>query len=130
MSEAVEKLRVDKWCWMTRFFKTRALATAAIAGGKVHVNGQRVKPAHNVKQGDLLEISRVHEKWIVQVTGIPSRRGPAKEAILMYQETEKSKVERSMQNEFRRAERISRPREDQRPDKHQRKQLRKLKYKN
>jgi ribosome-associated heat shock protein Hsp15 len=124
-----DKLRVDKWCWMTRFYKTRKLATDAVSGGKVHVNGQRIKASHCVKISDVLEINRAQECWDVIVTGIPERRGPAKEARLMYQETEEGQARRKSQQNINKAIRVARPREEVKPDKHQRKQLRKLKQK-
>lgn len=129
INSEVIKLRVDKWCWMTRFFKTRKLATEAISGGKVHINGQRVKPSHNVKIGDELDITRGTEQWIVQVQAIPIRRGPAKEAQLMFTETQEGQKRRLEHAADNRAVRVARPREEIKPDKHQRKRLRQLKHK-
>ncbi len=125
----IEKLRVDKWLWMTRFFKTRQMATKAATAGKIRVNTQRVKPAFKVKPGDVLVISRREQIWIVEVLGIPKRRGPAKEAQALYLETEESIAARSALSDIRRAERVSRPREEVRPDKRQRRRLRALKNK-
>jgi len=126
---AAEKLRVDKWLWMSRFFKTRQSATKAVNGGKIKVNGQRVKAAHKVTPGDNLHIIRLEHIWSVEVLGIPHRRGPAKEAQLLYLESEESIAARADVSSTRRAERISRPREDIRPDKRQRRHLRALKGK-
>ena len=124
-----EKLRIDKWCWMTRFSKTRKLATEAVSGGKVHINGVRVKPSHTVKIGDVLDITRGQEHWNVVVLGIPARRGPAKEAQLMFSETEEGQKKRLSQQADNKAARVARPREEVKPDKHQRKKLRQLKHK-
>jgi len=87
-------LRVDKWLWAARFFKTRGLASEAVNGGKVHINGQRVKPAKGVHVGDRLEIQRGKEAFIVVVEKINDRRGPAREASLLYTETPESQVRR------------------------------------
>ncbi len=127
--ENTPKLRVDKWLWMARFFKTRQLASKAVSAGKIRVNTQRVKPAFKVKPGDGLVITRGEYMWIVEVLDIPKRRGPAKEAQLLYEETEESIAGRQQVSDIRRAERISRPREEVRPDKRQRRQLRTLKQK-
>ena len=89
-SGSVESLRIDKWLWAARFFKTRALASTAVAGGKVHINGQRIKPARAVRIGDHLRIQRGSFEFIVEVLGISTQRRPAKEATLLYQESEQS----------------------------------------
>ena len=87
-------VRADKWLWAARFFKTRGLATEAVAGGRVHVNGDRVKPARDVKVGDTLEITTQDVRWTVVVQGLAEKRGPAKVAQALYEETEESKAAR------------------------------------
>ena len=73
----MERVRIDKWLWASRFFKTRGAATAAVLGGHVQVNGARVKPARDVVAGDRLEITKAQERWTVVVKGLADRRGPA-----------------------------------------------------
>lgn len=90
-----DKVRVDKWLWATRFFKTRPLATEAIIGGKVQVNGQRVKPGKILQVGDELSIRRGRTLYVVIVRGLASRRGPASQASLLYDETEDSRRSRA-----------------------------------
>lgn len=93
-------LRLDKWLWAARFFKTRSLATDAVEGGKVHLNGQRVKPARDVKPGDELDI-QAGERWMVIVRGLNALRRPAAEARLLYEETPESAAARAAQAEAR-----------------------------
>ena len=90
----VERLRIDKWLWAARFFKTRSLAAEAVEGGKAHLNGVRVKPAKAVSIGDTLEIRIGPFHFIVVVCGLSSRRGPASEAVKLYQETGESRAAR------------------------------------
>jgi ribosome-associated heat shock protein Hsp15 len=90
----MEKVRLDKWLWAARFFKTRSLASTAINGGKVHLNQQRVKSARAVKPGDVIEVWRGPDRYIVVVDGLALRRGPAKEAQKLYHETEESIAQR------------------------------------
>jgi ribosome-associated heat shock protein Hsp15 len=90
VDESLARLRIDKWLCAARFFKTRALASEAVEGGRVHVNGLRVKPAKEVKPGDSLQIEAGEQRWTVIVRGINARRGPAPEARLMYEETPES----------------------------------------
>ena len=80
-------VRADKWLWAARFFKTRGLAVEAISGGRVHVNGQRIKPAKDIAVGDELEISIGQSRYVVVVRGTADRRGPATEARKLYEET-------------------------------------------
>ena len=88
-------MRVDRWLWAARIFKTRSLAVEALDGGRVHVNGRRVKPSRDVVPGDTLEVSLGQGRRIeLTVRGTAERRGPAKEAALLYEETERSRAER------------------------------------
>jgi ribosome-associated heat shock protein Hsp15 len=98
----VERVRVDKWLWAARFFKTRSAATAAVVGGRVHVNGARVKPAREVVAGDRLEIRIGERRWTVVVTGLTDRRGSATIAATLYEETAESAAERELRAAQRR----------------------------
>lgn len=100
--EARIALRIDKWLWAARLFKTRSLAAEAVAGGKVHVNGQRVKPAKDVNPGDELRITRGNEELTVIVRMLSHQRGPAKIAATLYEETEASIAAREANREMRR----------------------------
>ena len=124
--EGVAELRADKWLWCARFFKSRSLAAEAVAGGKVHVNGQRVKPSRPVRTGDLLEITVGHEVHTVEVRAIPARRGPATEARLCYEETAESQARRERSREQRRLAALAAPQTQERPDKHTRRELQKF----
>ena len=95
-------VRVDKWLWAARFFKTRGAATEAVLGGHVQVNGARVKPSRDVVVGDRLEITRANERWTVVVTGLAERRGPASVAAMLYDETPESAEERQRRRDERR----------------------------
>ena len=97
-----ERLRVDKWLWAARFFKTRSLAADAVEGGKVHVNGTRVKPARDVRVGDTLDITREGLTWRVEVLALSDRRGPARVAQTLYRETAESQAARLAAQEQRR----------------------------
>ena len=83
-------LRVDKWLWAARFFKTRSLASDAVSGGKVKVNGATTKPARDIKIGDRLDIANSETRWEVSVLVLSDKRGPAPEARLLYEETPES----------------------------------------
>lgn len=123
MSGTPDRQRLDKWLWAARFFRTRSLATEAVSGGKVHLNGERVKPAHGVGVGDRLVITRGVERFEVEVCGLSARRGPAREARLLYEETETSRLRREEQAGQRRLLRQAAPRPERRPDKKQRRQI-------
>ena len=84
------RVRLDKWLWAARFFKTRSLATEAVSGGKVHVNDARVKPARAVQIGDTLDIRRGPYTATVVVKALSERRGPASQAVTLYEETQDS----------------------------------------
>ena len=88
------EIRIDKWLWAARFFKTRSLAAAAVAGGKVTLNGARPKPSRTVRAGDHLNIRRGAYEWIVIVRGTSTYRGPASDAQALYEETEESRSKR------------------------------------
>jgi len=87
-------LRIDKWLWAARFFRTRGLAAEAIDAGRVSVNGERAKPAKAVKPGDMLAIRRPPYEHAVKVLGVSERRGPASEAQKLYEETAESRARR------------------------------------
>ena len=97
MPEESDSVRLDKWLWSARFFKTRALATEAINGGKVHVNGQRSKPGKEIKAGAELSISKNGYEWEITVTGLTTQRKPAKQAVSLYEEKPESYVRRQKQ---------------------------------
>lgn len=116
-------LRIDKWLWCARFFKSRSQATAAVAGGLVHVNGERVKPSRAVHVDDRIEITRDEQRFEVVIASLPVRRGPAPEARTHYVETEASVAAREQRREH---SRLAPPAPDGRPDKHARRLLRGL----
>ena len=124
--EKTDNHRLDKWLWHARFFKTRSLATAAITGGKVHLNAERVKPAHRVRIGDRLSLSLQGVVAEFEVLGLPLRRGPAAEAQSQYLETPASAERRARLREQQRLAQTSRPRPDSRPDKRDRRRLMRL----
>jgi ribosome-associated heat shock protein Hsp15 len=116
-------LRIDKWLWFARLFKSRSQATDAVAGGLVHVNGERVKPSRVIHVDDRLHITKDEMRLEVIVQGIPVRRGPAPEARTHYTETEASVAAREKQREH---SRLAGPAPEGRPDKHARRILRDL----
>jgi ribosome-associated heat shock protein Hsp15 len=120
-----EKVRIDKWLWAARFFKTRSMAAQAVSGGKVHVNGARVKPARVVQVGDELRIRRGEIEFVIIVNGVSDKRGPAKEAQLLYEETEDSINIREETRELKRIEAAGKMYGPvKRPDKRARRQIR------
>ena len=96
-----DTVRIDKWLWAARFFKTRSLAAAAVDGGKVRLNGDPVKPARNLKLGDILDIGNGSNYWEVAVTGLSEVRRSAVLAQALYAETEKSAAKRQLEVEQR-----------------------------
>jgi ribosome-associated heat shock protein Hsp15 len=120
-----ERYRIDKWLWAARFFKTRSLAAQAVSGGHVSVNGGRVKPARAVQAGDQLTIRRGEEEFVVTVLALSGRRGPASQAQTLYEETEESRQNRE-QARLRRLEGGAGLPPPRRPDKRDRRKIRKL----
>jgi ribosome-associated heat shock protein Hsp15 len=90
-------VRIDRWLWAARLFKTRSLAAEAVAGGRVHVNGARVKAAREVRVGDVVEVTTGTVRRTVHVTGLAERRGPAAVAATLYAETPESVAAREQQ---------------------------------
>lgn len=101
MSTNSTTVRIDKWLWAARFFKTRSLATDAVDGGKVRLNGERVKPARSVKPGDTLDIDNGSTEWEVEVRDLSETRGPASVAQTLYAETPESITRRQQKAEQR-----------------------------
>jgi ribosome-associated heat shock protein Hsp15 len=93
----MDGVRIDKWLWAARFFKTRSLAATAVVGGRVHVNGERVKPAKLVHPGDVLELTKGTERWTINVVEIAERRGSASAAQSLYAESAESRAGREQQ---------------------------------
>jgi len=119
-----EKVRVDKWLWAARFFKTRGLASRAVSGGHVQLNGGRIKPSRPVQIGDRLRVKRGVEVFTVDILALSSRRGPAAVARTLYEETEESRVLREAEREQRRLVRAPASRPERRPDKRDRRKIR------
>lgn len=124
MPDADSKVRIDKWLWAARFFKTRALASTAVNGGKVHLDGQRIKASRAVMLNDVYEIHRGFERIQVVVDQLSSRRGPASVAQTLYSETEKSIAIREKEAELRKLSRMQHPVLDHRPTKKERRKIR------
>jgi ribosome-associated heat shock protein Hsp15 len=94
MTDRDDRVRIDKWLWAARFYKTRSLATEAVTGGKVEVNGERAKPARAVRVGDQVVVRQPPLEWQLTVRGLAERRGPASVAQGLYEETPESRMER------------------------------------
>jgi ribosome-associated heat shock protein Hsp15 len=94
MDSGLAAMRIDKWLWAARFFKTRSLASAAAAAGRIVVNGNPAKPAKEIRVGDLLDLRIGDLRWRVSVRGLSGGRGPASQAALLYEEEENSRRER------------------------------------
>ena len=90
----MERVRLDRWLWAARFFKTRALAAAAVAGGKVQVNGTRAKSAKQLQVGDALRVRVGPYEWLVKVRALSERRGPPKTALALYEESPEGRAAR------------------------------------
>jgi ribosome-associated heat shock protein Hsp15 len=124
---AGERVRIDKWLWAARFYKTRGLATEAVSGGKVHLNGERTKPARGLQVGDSITVRKESGTWTVLVEGLTEKRGPASQAEALYTETAESRQAREASREERlRAAAGGPPRREPgagRPTKRERRQL-------
>lgn len=121
-----EKVRIDKWLWAARFFKTRNSAANAVHGGKVHVNGQRVKSSRSIQIGDKLEITRGQNQAVVEIEALSEKRGPAKEAQKLYKESLESIEKRELKIQQQKLLNASVPQTKRKPDKRQRRQIRKV----
>ncbi|MBT6037662.1 MAG: RNA-binding protein [Halieaceae bacterium] len=119
------KVRVDKWLWAARFFKTRSLAKAAIEGGKVQLDGQRVKVSREITTGDRLTIRQGWDEKSITIVALSDQRGPATTAQALYEESEESIARRERETLLRRAAGgLNKP--NHRPDKHERRQISRL----
>jgi ribosome-associated heat shock protein Hsp15 len=121
-----DSLRIDRWLWCTRLFKSRSLAAEAVAGGKAHVNDRRVKPSQPVRVGDRITVTRPGFQFECEVLKLPDRRGAATIAQTCYAETDAAKVAREKYVEASKLASAFAPRSLERPDKHGRRELRKL----
>ena len=124
MKDSEPKLRVDRWLWCTRFYKTRGGAATAVRGGHVRVNGERVKPSRLVAVGDQVLVTKGPYQFDVEVLEIPSRRGPAPEARACYRESADSLKRREERAAALSLERAARRRPEGRPDKRTRRLVR------
>ena len=118
-----DSVRIDKWLWAARFFKTRSMATDAVDGGKVRLNGERIKPARGVRIGDMLDVDNGSTEWEVVVQGLADKRGSASVAQTLYTETKRSIAERERKAEQRKFFREPSETIKGRPTKRDRRQL-------
>lgn len=121
-----EQIRIDKWLWVARFYKSRGLATNAVEGGRVHVNSQRIKASYRVKIGDIVTLTTPLYKQEVTVLGFSKQRRPASEARKLYQEKEESVAQRELLTAQRKILNQGLPRVMKKPNKHERKKIRQI----
>lgn len=126
MTDSIASVRLDLWLWAARFFKTRALAKAAIETGKVEIGGQRGKPSRAVRVGDALVIQRLDERFEIEVLALSDMRGPASIAQTLYRESESSRRAREAARAQRTAERAGFQPPETKPDKRARRLIRAL----
>lgn len=126
-SNSLSKVRIDKWLWAARFFKTRSLAKQAIEGGKVHVDGQRVKASKDLTVGLVLQIRQGFDEREVVVKALSEQRRGAPEAALLYEETQASLERRELSAQQRKLASALQPLSDGRPTKKQRRQIHQFK---
>jgi ribosome-associated heat shock protein Hsp15 len=119
----MERVRVDKWLWAARFFKTRGAATEAVLGGRVHVNGTRAKAAKEVTVGDTVDVTVAAQRRTIRVTALAERRGPASVAAALYEETAESAAAREREAIARRLARPLGADLGERPSKRDRRRL-------
>ena len=124
----VEAVRLDKWLWAARIYKTRALAREMIEGGKVHYNGQRSKPGKVVELNATLLLRQGNDERTIVVKGITEQRRPASEAVALYEETAESIEKREKMALARKMNALTMPHPDRRPDKKERRDLRRFKH--
>jgi len=121
-------MRLDKWLWAARFFKTRQLAAEAVSGGHVHLNGQRTKPGRDIHVGSRLKITKSSLSWDIQIVQLAKQRRPASEALHFYTETEESRLARQEQIKRSRAEQQASPvRHQGKPNKRDRRLIHRFK---
>ena len=121
--QTCDKVRLDKWLWAARFFKTRAMATEAINGGHVHLNGARPKPSRTLVVGDELTIQKGQDSFEITVLLLADKRGPASIARELFAEDEQGRQKRAQLAEQRRLESAANPHQQRRPDKKGRRQI-------
>ncbi|QIQ20702.1 ribosome-associated heat shock protein Hsp15 [Zophobihabitans entericus] len=128
MEQSDNQIRLDKWLWAARFYKTRALAREMVDGGKVHYNGQRSKPSKIVEVGAMLKLRQGSDEKEIKVLELSGQRRTATEAQQLYQETQESITKREKIAEARKMNALTMPHPDRRPDKKERRNLIKFKY--
>jgi ribosome-associated heat shock protein Hsp15 len=121
-----ESLRIDRWLWFTRFYKTRGLASAAVTGGHVKVNGERAKPGSKIREGDVVDLVRGQLPFRLEAGPLPVRRGPASEAGRCYFEDDATQQKRQAIADSIRRDRQQMPRTKGRPDKHTQRKIRRF----
>ena len=122
-SKEIKELRIDKWLWAARFYKTRGLASEAIKGGKIDVNGSHAKPSKTVQINDLIKIKKSPFVYEITVKGVSKHRGSASVAVLLYEESEQSIATRAKLSEQLKAESALRPATPGRPSKRDRRNI-------
>jgi ribosome-associated heat shock protein Hsp15 len=116
-------MRIDKWLWAARFYKTRSVAQAAVEGGKVKLNGERVKPAKDVRTGDRLDLTIATQDWTITLLALSDKRGPASVAQTLYAESAESQARRAEQSAMRKLAAEPAQERQGRPTKRERRQL-------
>jgi ribosome-associated heat shock protein Hsp15 len=120
----IAAIRLDKWLWAARFYKTRKLAAEAVAGGKVHLNEQRTKPGKEIKIGAHLLITKDQYQWDITIVSLAKHRKPSKEALLLYEESQESIDKRQKQISLNRENKVLQDHyKDHRPNKKERRQI-------